>query len=125
MDVTINTTAETPSQQLTQSAVSEVTVTDARGRALTLRKPGPIAKLRFIEAMGESSSNPLWVAIVSQLMYVAAIDGAPIATPRAKTEIEALYQRLDDDGLEAIAKELPGKFGLGGGEANEEAVKKS
>lgn len=125
MEVTINHTAETPSQQLAKSIAVDVTATDARGRVFTLRKPGPIAKLRFIEAMGESSSNPLWVGIVSQLMYVAAIDGEPIATPRAKTEIEALYQRIDDDGMEAIAKELPGKFGLGGGEANEEAVKKS
>ncbi|QMV32413.1 hypothetical protein 8G_00019 [Ralstonia phage Hyacinthe] len=125
MDVTIDNSVPTPSQRIIADANAEATATDSRGRTFTLRKPGPIAKLRFIEAMGESSSNPLWVGVVSQLMYVAAINGEPIATPRTKPEIEALYQRLDDDGLDAIAKALPGKFGIGGGEVSDEAVKKS
>ncbi|WP_432734723.1 hypothetical protein [Ralstonia solanacearum] len=125
MNVSIESSAPTPSQQILAEAAIEATATDSAGRTITLRKPGPIAKLRFIEAMGESSSNPLWVGITSQLMYVAAINGEPIATPRTKGEIEALYQRLDDHGLEAISKALPGKFGIGGGEVSDEAVKKS
>ena len=125
MQVTIDNSAPTPSQQIMADAATEATATDSTGRVITLRKPGPIAKLRFIEAMGESSSNPLWVGITSQLMYLAGINGEPIATPVTKREIEALYQRLDDHGLDAIAKALPGKFGLGGGEVSDEAVKKS
>lgn len=125
MQVTIDNSAPTPTQQILAAASTEATATDSTGRVIKLRKPGPIAKLRFIEAMGESSSNPLWTAIVSQLMYVAGIDGEPIATPVTKREIEALYQRLDDHGLEAIAKALPGNFGIGGAEVSNEAVKKS
>lgn len=125
MEVNIDNASQTPSQQILADAATEATATDSTGRVIKLRKPGPIAKLRFIEAMGESSTNPLWVGIVSQLMYVVAINGEPIATPRTKAEIEALYQRLDDHGLEAVSKELPGKFGIGGGEVSDEAVKKS
>ncbi|CAJ0698830.1 hypothetical protein [Ralstonia holmesii] len=125
MEVTINQTAPTPSQQIMADAAAEVTITDSADRVITLRKPGAIAKLRFIEAMGESSINPLWVGITSQLMYVAAINGEAVATPRTKNEIEALYQRLDDHGVDAISKALPGKFGIGGGEVSDEAVKKS
>lgn len=123
MEVTID--SNSPSQQIIAAAAAEVTASDATGRVITLRKPGAIAKLRFIEAMGESSSNPLWVGITSQLMYVSAINGEPIATPRTKNEIEALYQRLDDHGIEAVSKALPGNFGIGGGEVSGDAVKKS
>nr|DAF77209.1 MAG TPA: hypothetical protein [Caudoviricetes sp.] len=114
----------TPSEQIIKEAAKEIKVTDARGREITLRKPGPLNKLRFFEAMGESSINPLWAGVVAQLMFVSAIDGEAVLTPSSKREIEALYQRLDEEGLEAIGAALPGNFGLSGGEVNEEAVKK-
>lgn len=122
--VTINQTEQTPSQQLVAQAKAEVSTTDGRGRVIKLQKPSPLAKLRFFEAMGESSSNPLWGNTVAPLMYVAAIDGEPVPTPITKLQIEALYQRLDDDGMEAIGEALPGNFGLGKSEVDENAVKK-
>ncbi|WP_458763567.1 hypothetical protein [Cupriavidus basilensis] len=120
----MTTVTITPSEQIVKEAAKEISATDARGRVIILRKPGPLNKLRFFEAMGESSSNPLWAGVVVQLMYVASIDGDAVLTPSTKREIEALYQRLDEDGLDAIGKALPGNFGLSGGEVDEEAVKK-
>ncbi|MCP3017547.1 hypothetical protein [Cupriavidus basilensis] len=120
----MTTVTVTPSQQIIKEAAKEITTQDARGREITLRKPGPLNKLRFFEAMGESSINPLWSSVVSPLMFVSAIEGEPVLTPSTKREIEALYQRLDEDGMTAIGAALPGNFGISGGEVNEEAVKK-
>lgn len=92
-----------PSSQAVSQSTSEVQVTDARGRVITMRKPNPITRLRFIDAMGESSTNRLWVSNVWALMFVAAIDGQPVPAPSNKNQIEALYQRLDDDGIEVVS----------------------
>lgn len=124
MKVTVNPIEQTPSQQLVAHAKAEVVTTDARGREIKLRKPAPLQKLRFFEAMGESSSNPLWGNTIAPLMYVSAIDGDSVPTPTTKREIEALYQRLDEEGMEAIDAALPGNFGLGKAEVNEDVAKK-
>lgn len=120
----MTTVTITPSEQIVKEAAKAVTAKDSRGREITLRKPGPLAKLRFFEAMGESSSNALWASVISPLMFVGAIDGDAVPTPTSKREIEALYQRLDEEGMEAITAALPGNFGITGGEADEEAAKK-
>lgn len=122
--VTVNQAEQTPSQQIVAQAKAEVVTTDARGREIKLRKPGPLNKLRFFDAMGESSANPLWAGIVAQLMYVSAIDGDSVPTPTTKREIEALYQRLDEEGMEAIGAALPGNFGLSKAEVDEATAKK-
>lgn len=122
--VTVNQTEQTPSQQIVAQAKAEVVTTDAKGREIKLRKPGALAKLRFVDAMDESSGNPMWRGMVAPLMYVHSIDGDVVPMPSTKREIEALYQRLDDEGMEAISEALPGNFGLANAEVNEEAAKK-
>jgi len=110
--VTVNPggAAMAPSSQVVAHAASEVQVTDARGRTITMRKPNPITRLRFIEAMGESSTNRLWVSNVWALMFVAAIDGSPVPAPSNKNQIEALYQRLDDDGIVSVSEAFEQHF---------------
>ncbi|RKR46316.1 hypothetical protein [Paraburkholderia sp. BL17N1] len=99
-----------PSAQVVTQAASEVLVSDARGRTITMRKPNPITKLRFIDAMGESSTNRLWVSNIWALMFVTAVDGNPVPTPTNKNQIEALYQRLDDDGIVAVSEAFEQHF---------------
>jgi hypothetical protein len=105
--VTVNVGSEaaapTPSQQVVAQATNEVSVQDSAGRTIVLRKPNPLTKLRFIDAMGESSSNKLWAGTVWPLMYVVSIDGQPVPAPAQKAQIEALYQRLDEHGYEAVS----------------------
>jgi hypothetical protein len=122
--VTINQAEQTPSQQIVTQAKAEVITTDTRGREIKLRKPAALSKLRFVDAMDESSGNPMWRSMVAPLMYVHSIDGDAVLMPSTKREIEALYQRLDEEGMEAIAAALPGHFGLANAEADEEAAKK-
>lgn len=91
---------QSPSAMLTTPTT--VTKTDSEGRVIVLRRVKPLQRLRFISAMGENSSNQLWVGTVGALMYVASIDGVAVNTPTTLREIEALYQRLDEHGMTAV-----------------------
>lgn len=93
---------ETPTQRIVRQSSEAVDVSDARGRVITLKKPGDLAKLDFIEALGESSSNRMWASMVWNAMYVSAIDGLAVTTPIVKPEVRALYQRLGEDGMKAV-----------------------
>lgn len=93
----------TPSEELVRQAIQEETVTDARGRKITLRKPGVLAQFKIVEAVGpETAANQTYMQMVNPLIYVGAIDGDDVFLPATKREVEALIQRLDDDGLAAV-----------------------
>lgn len=101
---------ETPSEQIIAKANAEYTVTDSLGRAITLRRPNTLARYRFIEALGGSTSNVTYFSMVTLFMYVAAIDGVPVSTPTKKSELEALLQRLGDEGEQAIQRGILENF---------------
>jgi len=123
-DKAILEAGDTPTKQLTRQLNDAFDVEDVNGRKITLKKPNAIRKLRFIEALGESSSNRLWTGAVWPLMYVTAIDGKPVATPIAKIEMEALYERLGDDGMDAVSAGLGEYLKPGDEEVDAEAAKK-
>ena len=82
--------------------MSEHIVTAVSGKKITLKRPEVLAQLRLVDAIGESASNRVYLAMCLPLMYVADIDGVPVHLPATKREVEALFQRLDEDGLEAV-----------------------
>lgn len=112
----------TPSEQLVKSAQAEVTVTDGRGRVITLRKPGVLAQFRLVEAMGESASNSVYMSMILPLVYVASIDGDVVRTG-SKREIEALIQRLDEDGVTTVMEKVRDTWGASDPEADKAALK--
>lgn len=112
----------TPSEQLVNSVKAEVTTTDSRGRAITLRKPPVLAQFRLAEAMGDASSNRGYMAMVFPLLFVTAIDGDVVKTS-TKREIEALIQRLDDDGISAVVNGVEENWGNPDPEADKAAIK--
>ena len=82
-------------------------VTDARGRVITLKKPGILANLDFSKAIGKGADTPdgfnkLYLMEVVHLKYVNAIDGSTVPTPSSEGELRALLVRLDDDGNDAV-----------------------
>jgi len=115
---------ERPSDMIVKQAAKAITVTDEQGRAIALRLPKPLQRLRFIDAMGESSSNALWAGTVAPLMYVGSIDGDAVPVPATKAQIEALYQRLDEHGIDAVEDGVKQLLGLVKVEVDEEAAKK-
>ncbi|MFZ6727337.1 hypothetical protein ACO0K2_17735 [Undibacterium sp. MH2W] len=100
-----------PSEQIIKAAKVEVNVVDGLGRNITLKKAGTLAQYRLVEALGASASNSTYMAMVFPLIYVHAIDGSIVAPPSSKGEIEALIQRLDDEGVKAVMEGVSGNFG--------------
>lgn len=104
--VTIN-----PSEQAAaKPAAKDFTVTDALGRTIRLKKPGPLANLDFAKAAGSDKLNVLYLAEVAHLKFVAAIDDQPVATPSTEGELRALYMRLGDEGNECAMRGVAEHF---------------
>ncbi len=121
--VTINTES-TPSAQLMAQAAAEVEVIDARARIIKLKKPGVLAQYRMIELVGDSAKNEVYMAMVMPLIFVTAIDGDPVYQPAKKSELEALIQRLDEDGIAAVMAGVQENFGKSDPEKDAAALKK-
>jgi hypothetical protein len=120
--VTIN---EAPSAQLVQAAAKQVVISDAKGRSITLSRPGVLAQFRLIESVGpETAKNEVYMGMVLPLIFVTDIDGEPVFQPANKLQLEALIQRLGDEGVEAVHKGVAEHFGARDPEADKAALKK-
>lgn len=116
--------SESPSNQLIAAAAAEVIVTDSAGHAITLKKPGVLAQFKMIEMLGPvASANTTFVQMVLPVMFVAAIDGDPISKITTRNQLDALIQRLDEAGIEAVMKSVPEHFSGPNPEADKAAVK--
>lgn len=92
-----------PSAQLVQQALKEEIVEDAKGRKLLLRKPSVLAQFRIVQAVGpEVAANSTYMQMVNPLIYLGSVDGEAVPLPMSLREVEALIQRLDDDGLNTV-----------------------
>lgn len=79
------------------------TITDAKGRVLTLRKIGVVEQLRMLRAIGpDQSANYNYVHLVECIIMVSEIDGVPLPAPTSERQIDANAQRLGDDGVAAV-----------------------
>lgn len=121
--VVIKEAGETPSEQLVKAAVQEVAVTDAKGRAIVLKKPGVLAQYRLVKLLGEDAENRVYMSMVAPLIYAASIDGDPIGFPQSGREIDVLIQRLDEDGVAAVMKGVMANWGALDPEADKDALK--
>jgi hypothetical protein len=98
---------ETPSARLIAAAQAAPTVTDGRGRVLSLRRLNALDKLRLFKAAGPVlSQNQPWLGMAVLACSVAAIDDVPVPAPATEGQVEALVFRLGDDGLSVIASAL-------------------
>jgi hypothetical protein len=114
----------TATAELLKAAQAEVVVTDARGRKITLRKPGVLSQFRLIRVLGaEASANGTYVNMVLPLTFVTAIDGAPQFAAQNEIEIEHLIQQLDEDGILAVMNGVQDNFAAADPEAQKNAVK--
>ena len=104
--------------------MADVKVKTAAGREITLRRPPVLAQLRLVDAIGDSASNRVYLGMCLPLIYVAAIDGAEVPPLESKKQVEALFQRLDEDGLDAINAGIAEHFGRDA-KAEVESAKKS
>lgn len=119
--VTLN--SNTPSEQAIARANTEESITDSRGRSIKLKKPGVLAQFRLIEILGDTAKNEVYMSMVLPLIFVTEIDGDAIFPPTRKSEVEALIQRLDEDGVAAVHAGVIQKFGASDPEADRAALK--
>lgn len=117
------TLVDTPSAQVVAQAATEATVTDAKGRSILLKKPGVLAQFKLVELLGEAALNQVYINMVLPLIYVAAIDGDPVSRITTKVGLEGLIQRLDEEGVTAVAEGVLKNFGKQDPQADEAAVK--
>ena len=112
-----------PSEQVIAKSLSEIEIVDARGRKLTLKKPGVLAQYRLVEMLGNTAANQTYVGMVLPLIYLSEIDGVSVPQPVSKRELEALIQRLDEDGIEAVSTNVMQSFGKSDPDADKAALK--
>lgn len=112
-----------PTDQLIAAANESFDVRDARGRTITLKKPGVLAQYRLVEALGDSASNTTYVNMVLPLLFVSAIDGDALGQLSSKLLVEALIKRLDDSGIETVIKGVQAHFGAQDVEKDKDALK--
>lgn len=93
-----------PTEYVITQATSTLTVTDADGRRITVRRLTALGKLRLFKAAGPTlSHNQYWLGMATLACSVQAIDDVPIPMPANELQIESLVGRLGDVGITAIA----------------------
>lgn len=105
-----NVKLTTPSEEIIQAQNQEFVVTDKRGRKITLKKPGILMQYKLVEILGDSSSNQRYLAMVMPLLFVTSIDNLPVHRLADKRQIDALLERLDEDGLSAVMEGVNENF---------------
>ena len=99
--------SETPSQSIIKAANQPATITDAKGRSIGIKKMNPLDRLKLFEVIGaENSKNEAYTGYAALAFLVTSIDGEPVSRPANKIQLEALVQRLDDEGMDAIGAHL-------------------
>jgi len=89
------------------SAAGALSVTDAHGRRIGLRRLNALDKLRLFKAAGPTlSQNQHWLGMAVLACSVSAIDDVPVPAPANEMQIEAIVARLGDVGIAAIADTL-------------------
>lgn len=130
MNVTITSTensaqaAQADKAAATGNLTDGMTVTDAKGRSITLKRPALLAQFRLVEAAGDSATNAAYMNMIRPLLFVTAIDGEFVPPPTSKMQIESLIQRVGEEGYEAVAAALFVEMGAATQEEEVAALKK-
>lgn len=105
----------TPSEAIVKDANRTVTVTDDRGRKLTVKRMDKgLVSFRLARLLGDDAANGMVFAQAMLYVSCVAINDDPIVFPKTELQLEALIDRLDLDGLKAIQKVQQEEFGIGG-----------
>src|SRR5579871_505388 len=103
---------ESPSDQVVKDSAKAVEITDARGRKITLTRPPILTQFKLPLIVGsDAAKNEVYMGMVMPLTYVSAIDGDPLAFPTTHLQIDALINRLDEDGVAAVMLGVVEHFG--------------
>ena len=106
-----DTPAPSPSQEIVDESQRVVEITTATGRKISIRKPGMLSQFRLIEMVGgDTAQNQVYMAMALPLFWVTELDGEQVLPPKTKRELEALIQRVEEDGISAIVDGISEHF---------------
>jgi hypothetical protein len=97
---------DTPSDQIVKAANRVFYTTDELGRRIGLKKPSVLSQYRLVELMGDSAKNQTLMAMILPVTFVVSIDEDPISFPGTRRELDALIQRVEEEGLRAVQTAL-------------------
>lgn len=112
-------TIHQPSEQI-MAATNTVETVAVGGMTISLKRPGVLAHYRIVEIVGDTAKNEVYMNMVMPILWVVEINGEPEPAPTTKRELEALIQRLGEDGVNAIVQHIHGR---GVDKQSDEAVK--
>ena len=95
--------APTPTQQVVEDANRVEYTTDALGRTLGVTRLNAKLRRRVVKALSPSQgekSQYLFMAMIS--CACVSIDGTPVPFPTSELQIDALIDRLEQEGMDAI-----------------------
>lgn len=103
-----------PTLELNQADVDMTKVVElmdgsvfANGMRMKIRKPRNVAQLRLISLVGaEDAKNQVYMSLVSPLLWIESIDDEPVGMLVSRRELEALFERVGDEGLTAIVEHI-------------------
>jgi hypothetical protein len=96
--------SDTPSSRIVSSANAVVDVKTENGRVLKVRRLKALDRARLFKAIGAAQSpNAPYFGYAILAASVVQIDDLPMPFPTKDAQIEAAIDRLDDDGLDAVA----------------------
>lgn len=120
--------AQAPSAAIVADAAKTFTTQDAKGRTLGFRRPSAMDRYRLSKMLGGDVAANQEAAGLAMLAYLCiSIDGEAVMKPNSERQIEAIIDRLDNDGLNAIGNALAVELGMAllGDDADQAATKNS
>lgn len=111
--ITKSSTGETPTAEVIRDANGTATITDERGRVLTVKKLSSLKKLKLQELIGASAAGiPSYMGTAVAACSVIRIDGQDVPWPATKLQFEAIVDRLDEEGIVAATVALADLMGV-------------
>ena len=106
--------APTPSEEIITEENKVIVVDDARKRKIGIRKVNMSMRRRLFKALSaENQAKPQYLGIAMLAICVTEIDGDPVSFPTTELQVDFLIDRLEDDGIAAVALGLQKHFGIG------------
>lgn len=102
---------DTPQEAAKPAAPTKETVTDSKGRVITLRQLDPLQQSRLVRAVGsEAAENSAYMnAFALPAAMVEFIDTDPYALPQSIRQVDSVLQALGNEGMAAINQHLYAK----------------
>ena len=78
-------------------------ITDALGRRIKVRRLQPLDRFRLLRLIGEQTKNDAYLGYAAYAYAVAELDGERYPPSTSVVQLEAMLQKLGDEGFAAVA----------------------